>query len=50
MNCSFRRECPHPGEHQGEAGSVGGLDHFVVAQRAAGLEGSITARNSEVAV
>ena len=31
-------EMPHAGEHHGDAVVVGGLDHFVVADRSAGLD------------
>ena len=31
-------EVPHAGQHHGDAGVVGGLDHFVVADRSAGLD------------
>jgi hypothetical protein len=31
-------EVAHQGEHHGEAGSVGGFDHLVVAHRPAGLD------------
>ena len=31
-------EMPHAGEHHGDAGIVGGLDDFLVADRAAGLD------------
>jgi len=31
-------EMPDAGEHHGDAGVVGGLDHFIVADRSAGLD------------
>ena len=31
-------EMPHAGEHHRDATVVSGLDHFIVAQRAAGLD------------
>ena len=39
-SCMYRLmpEMPHAGEHHGDAGVVGGLDHLVVAHRAAGLD------------
>jgi len=34
----FNAEMPDAGEHHGDPGGVGGLDHFIVADRSAGLD------------
>jgi hypothetical protein len=45
-------EVPHPREHHGQAGRVGGRDHLIVAQRASRLDhgGRAAAANFECIV